>query len=145
MTILTVGSTLAGKRKTVPFQQPLDLTRLQDRDSAQDLADLHRVGTDELRLEPWLAILQQERDDLLEVGQQLVDGRALGVGAGPAGDVADEKTRIGVPLDHGSEGPHGSKNTMFGSGLTSRWRLTGAPVAEEAFVCAPAQFAVRSA
>lgn len=71
------------------FEEPLNLAGLQDWDRAQCLADLDSMGPDELRLELRFAILQQECYDLLEVGQEFVYARALGMGARPAGDVAD--------------------------------------------------------
>ncbi len=90
MTILPVGTALSREGEAVPFQQALDLAGLQDWDRAQGLAGLNGMRTDELRLELRFAVLQQERHDFLEVGQQLVDRGALGVGARPAGDMADK-------------------------------------------------------
>ena len=90
MTILPVGTALPREGEAVPFQQALDLAGLQDWDRAQGLAGLNGMRTDELRLELRFAVLQQQCHDFLEVGQQLVDRGALGVGARPPGDVADK-------------------------------------------------------
>ena len=126
MTVLTVGATLAREGEAERLQQPFDVTGFQDRDRAQDLADLNGMGPDKLRLERRFTILQQEPYDFLEVSQQLVYGRALRVRARPAGDMADKQVRIGIALDDGSESAHSayerqvrSKNTPLGSGLTS--------------------------
>jgi hypothetical protein len=90
MTILTVGTALSGEGEAAPLQQSRDLAGLQDWDGAQGLPDLNHMRTDELRLELRFAVLQQERHDFLKVGEQFVHGGALGMGARPAGDVADK-------------------------------------------------------
>jgi len=42
-------------------------TRLQDRHIAHGLGDLHRLRPYELPFELWSTVLEQHRDDLLEV------------------------------------------------------------------------------
>lgn len=44
-----------------------DFTRLQDRHIAHGLGDLHRLRPYELPFELWSTVLEQHRDDLLEV------------------------------------------------------------------------------
>jgi hypothetical protein len=107
MAVLPVRTALASEGEAVAFQQPLDLAGLQNGDRAQELGDLDRMGADELRLEPRLSVLQQERNDFLKVSQELVDRSALRMGAWPARDVADEEACIGISLDDCSEGAHG--------------------------------------
>ena len=104
-----MGTTLSNESEAVTFQQALDVPWLQNRDGAHDLRDLDRVGADELCLEPWFPILQQERHNLAEIVQQLVNARALGMSARPAWDVADEQPGVGITFDDGSECAHSGR------------------------------------
>jgi len=97
------------------FQDSGDLTRLEDRDVTH-LRDLDGLRSDELTFQLRLAVLEEHRDDLLQVRAQLVHADALRVRAWPSRDVAHEQTSIGVPLDDGSERPHGDQGSAATDG-----------------------------
>lgn len=103
--ILPVGSALSNLDEPEALQNPGDLPRLQDRYVAH-LRDLDGLRADEFSLQLWLAVLEKHGDDLLEVLSQLVDAGALRVRARPPWDIAHEQTRVWVPFDDRSEGPH---------------------------------------
>jgi hypothetical protein len=90
MAILAVRTTLANLNESEADQDGGDLPRFQNGDVAHRLGDLHRLSSDELPLELGRAIFQQHGNDLLKVLAELVEGGALRVRTGPAGDVADE-------------------------------------------------------
>lgn len=62
-------------------------------------ADRHELRADELGLQFHLTLLGEELDDLTEVCVQLVQGRALAVGAPESRDVAHVEVRVWAPLD----------------------------------------------
>ena len=131
MPILPMRTALAHETEAVPQQVPLHLPRLEDRNGAQASGDLHGVGPDEFGFERWLPVLEEEFHDFLEVGEQFLHGGTLGVGPGPARDVADEQPGIGVSFHDSGIRAHRRcrrlmvpKDTAGGSGLTSArsWR-----------------------
>ena len=99
MSILAVRTTLANLNESETGEDGGDPPRLQNGNVAHRLGDLHRLRSDELPLELGRAILQQHGHDLFEVLAELVEGGALRVRTGPAGDVADEQPRGLVALD----------------------------------------------
>ena len=109
MPVLPMGAALPDKLEAVALQQTLDLPWLQDRDGTHDLRDLDSVRADELSLETGFPVLEQERHNLAEVVEQLVNRRALGVRARPAGDVADQQPGVRVTFDDSSKGAHSSR------------------------------------
>jgi len=64
------------------------------------------MSADELSFELRVTVLQEHGDDLLEVAQEVVDGGALGVGAGPPWDVADVEAGVTVAFDDCCVGSH---------------------------------------
>jgi len=128
MPILAMRTALPCQREAVALQEPFDLPRLQNGDGAHELRDLNRVRANELRFEAGLPILQEQFDHLPEVGEQLVHGSTLRMGARPARNVPDEQAGICVALDDGGECAHRThysldqpNNTTLSSGLTSAW------------------------
>jgi hypothetical protein len=106
MSILAVRTTLANLDESETGKNGGNLPRLQNGNVAHRLRDLHRLRSDEFSLELRPAILQQHGDDLCKVLAELVEGSALRVRTGPAGNVADEQTCGLVPLDDCREGLH---------------------------------------
>ncbi|NIM51733.1 MAG: hypothetical protein GTN78_25815 [Gemmatimonadales bacterium] len=83
----------------MPLQKALDFARLEYRNRTQRLRHANGVCAYELRFEGRLAIVRQQFDDLFEIREQFVDRSSLGVGAGPAWDVAHEQPGVGVSFD----------------------------------------------
>ena len=106
MSILVMRTTLANLNESETGQDGGDLPRLENGNVAHRLGDLDRLGSDELPLKLGRAIFQQHGDDLFEVLAELVEGGALRVRTGPAGDVADEQPRGLVALDDCREALH---------------------------------------
>src|SRR3954452_6719318 len=96
MSVLTVRPTLPDLGEPEPLENPGDFAGLENRYVAQ-LRDLDGLRTDELALQLRLAIFEQHRDDLFQILSQLVDTRALRMGARPAWDIAHEQPCIRVP------------------------------------------------
>lgn len=69
---------------------------------------------DELGLELGLAILEQQADDFLQVGLQLIERFALAVRAGPARDMSDEQASVRVAFDDDIERSHASGYSPHG-------------------------------
>src|SRR4029077_15292250 len=64
------------------------------------------LDADELRLELRVALLEKHLDDVAQVSLQLVEAGAQAVGSRPAGHAPDVQTGVGIPFNHGIEGPH---------------------------------------
>jgi len=103
---LLMGAPLPDLFEAEPVQDPDDLARTQDRKPAH-CSGRDCLSTDELRLESWLAVLEEHRNDFVEIGVELVEGFALRVGSRKAGNIADEKSRLPVALDNGCIRFHG--------------------------------------
>ena len=65
---------------------------------AHRLGDLNRLRSDELPLKFGRAVFEQHGDDLFEILAEPIEGGALRVRTGPAGDVANEQPRGVVAL-----------------------------------------------
>lgn len=68
--------------------------------------DRHRLSSNELRFHLRLAILQEHRDDLLQVRVELVKRGSLAVGAREPGNVPDVQSGVRAVLNDRSERPH---------------------------------------
>jgi hypothetical protein len=64
------------------------------------------LNADELSLEIGLAVLKEHGKNFLEVGLELVQSLGLTVCPRKAREVADQKTRIRIPLDQCREATH---------------------------------------
>ena len=103
---LAVRPTLANLHEAEAFQNRDDDPRSQRRNAAHGLDDFECLRPDEGRVQRRLAVLEQHVDDFEQVRPQFVQGGALRVRARPAGNVADEETRVLIPFNHSSIGAH---------------------------------------
>ena len=100
--ILAVRTALAREDESKHEQPRLDFPGFQNRNvshrqrpeaflAAVQSCDSELIGSDKRRLEPRLPVLEQHRDDFLEVGAQFLDGRALRMCTRPAWNMADKE------------------------------------------------------
>ena len=64
------------------------------------------MGADKFRFQSRLTLLKQQLDDLVQVLLERFHRFALRVRARKTGNVADQKTSFGTPLDNKSKGSH---------------------------------------
>ena len=107
MAVLPVRTALAYLDEAEPFESSRDLARLEDGNGPHPSSDLDGLSPDVLGFEPGLAIFEQHRDDLGEVGAKLVERGSLRVCARPPRHIADEQPCIGLAFDHGGVLAHG--------------------------------------
>ena len=101
---LLVGAALPDFSEAQSDENGDDFTRLENpkpRHLGGDRLDPH-----EFALQLGFAILQEHFDDFTEVLGQLLLSLSLGMSTGESGDVADEKSRLGVPLNYSCEFSH---------------------------------------
>src|SRR6266436_718668 len=70
--------------------------------------DLDGAHVNELGFETRFTILEEHRDDFLQIPLKLVEVGALRVGTGPARDVSHEEARFRITFDDESESAHPS-------------------------------------
>ena len=107
---LLVRTSLTGLLESEPLKQGDDFAGLEDR-RLHGSGDGNGLYADELRIELGFAVLEQQGDDLTQIGLQLVQGLRLTVCTREAGDIADVKLRVGIPLDDGRVCGHGINDT----------------------------------
>ena len=88
------------------FEDPNDLPRLQSREARHVLGNRDRLDADELGFQAGFAVLEEHRNDLLEIGLELVERFRLTMGAREAGDIADQEAGVGIALDNCCVVPH---------------------------------------
>ncbi len=81
-----------------------DFARLENRKPRHLGGD--RFDPYEFALQLGFAILEEHFDDFTEVLGQFLSSLSLGMSARKPGDVACEKSRLGVPLNYGCEFSH---------------------------------------
>ncbi len=101
---LLVGAALSDFGEAQGDQDGDDFARLENRKPRHLGGD--RLDPYEFALELGFAILQEHFDDFTEVLGQFLLGLSLGVSTRKPGDVADEKSRLGVALNYSSEFSH---------------------------------------
>ena len=101
---LLVGATLPDFGKAQSDQDGDDFARLENRKPRHLGGD--RLDPYEFALQLGFAILKEHFDDVTEVLGQLLLRLSLGVSTGKPGDVADEKTRLGIALNYSCEFSH---------------------------------------
>ena len=101
---LLMGAALPDFSEAQSHKDEDDFARLENRKPRHLGGD--RFDTYEFALQVGFAILQEHSDDFTEVLGQLLSSLSLGMSTRKPGDVADEKSRLGVPLNYGCEFSH---------------------------------------
>ena len=122
-----MGSALPNQLKAKLEQSGLDFAGLENGGRAQRLSDLDGMCSYKLCFEPGLAVLKQHLYDLLQIGQEFIDRRALRMCARPARNMAHVGPGVAVPFYNCCIATHGNlpickllhNNKLHGSGLTS--------------------------
>ncbi len=104
-----------------------DFAGLENGSRAQRLSDLDGMCSYELGFEPGLAVLKQHLYDLLQIGQEFIDRRALRMCARPARNMAHVGPGVAVPFYNCRIATHGNlpirkslyNNKLHGSGPSS--------------------------
>ena len=104
MAELLVGATLPHLHKPKRQQDRDHLTRFEDREPRHLCGD--RLDSYKLRFELGLAILEEHGENLLEICGEFLTGLPLRMSPGKAGDIADQKTSLGVLLYYSREFSH---------------------------------------
>ena len=99
-------SALPNLHEAESFEDPSDLPRPEGREARHALSDGNRLDPDELSFEAGFTVLEEHRNDLLEVGLKLVEGLGLAMGAGETWHVADQEAGIRIALDNRCVVPH---------------------------------------
>lgn len=93
-------------RHELLYRHP-DLSRLEDRHCWHRASShLDDLGADELARHCRGTVLEDHRDDFLEVVVEFFESLALGVRTWESRDVADKEPGVGAALDNSSEVPH---------------------------------------
>ncbi len=122
-----MGSALPNQLKAKLEQSGLDFAGLENGSRAQRLSDLDGMCSYELGFEPGLAVLKQHLYDLLQIGQEFIDRRALRMCARPARNMAHVGPGVAVPFYNCRIATHGNlpirkllyNNKLHGSGPSS--------------------------
>ena len=103
---LLMGAALPNLDEAQLPEERDDLARLQDRNLAHRSRHFDGLGPDEHALEAWRAIFEKHLNDLLQIGLQFVQRRALAVGAGKTRHPPHVQPGVRVSFDDGSEMLH---------------------------------------
>ena len=122
-----MGSALPNQLKAKLEPSGLDFAGLENGSRAQRLSDLDGMCSYELGFEPGLAVLKQHLYDLLQIGQEFIDRRALRMCARPARNMAHVGPGVAVPFYNCRIATHGNlpirkllyNNKLHGSGPSS--------------------------
>jgi hypothetical protein len=103
---LFVRAALPNFSEPKPLKDAYHLARLEHWRFRHRSTDLYRLDAYELALESGISVFQQHCHDFLQILVELVEGRALAMSSRKSGNVTDEKSRICVAFDNGSEMVH---------------------------------------
>jgi hypothetical protein len=104
---LLMRTTLSHVHKAQPPQNGSDFGRLQNWNVPHVSSNADVLYAHELRLEFGLAILQQHGNDFLEVEDEFIERRSLGVGTPETGDETNEQARLRIALNNCAINLHG--------------------------------------
>lgn len=101
MAKLPMRPALTDLHKPKFFEDADDFAGFEYGQSSQVSPHGNRVCADEFAFDGEVAVFEQHLDHFLEIGVEFVEGFALGMGTGDAGDVADIEAGLRIFFDDG--------------------------------------------